>query len=73
MRVKTSQLYAGSPHVRFNEGEVVPAATPRRGVLLCNIRITMILAGVAASAVTARGDAVTVSVEGTRDPTEMNG
>ena len=25
---------AGSPHVRFDEGEVAPAATPRRGSLL---------------------------------------
>ena len=26
--------YAGKPHVRFDEGEVAPAATPRRGSLL---------------------------------------
>ena len=26
--------YAGNPHVRFDEGEVAPAATPRRGSLL---------------------------------------
>ena len=26
--------YAGNPHVRFNEGEVAPATTPRRGFLL---------------------------------------
>ena len=25
---------AGNPHVRFDEGEVAPAATPRRGSLL---------------------------------------
>ena len=25
----------GNPHVRFDEGEAAPAATPRRGVLLC--------------------------------------
>ena len=28
------KLYAGNPHVRFDEGEVAPAATPRRGSLL---------------------------------------
>ena len=27
---------AGNPHVRFDEGEVAPAATPRRGSLLYN-------------------------------------
>ena len=25
--------YAGNPHVRFDEGEVVSTATPRRGTL----------------------------------------
>ena len=28
------KLYAGNPHVRFDEGEVAPAAKPRRGSLL---------------------------------------
>ena len=28
--------YAGNPHVRFDEGEVAPAGTPRRGSLLYN-------------------------------------
>ena len=28
--------YAGNPHVRFDEGEVASAATPRRGSLLYN-------------------------------------
>ena len=27
--------YAGNPHVRFDEGEIASAATPRRGSLLC--------------------------------------
>ncbi len=30
--------YAGNPHVRFDEGEVAPAATPRRGSLLYRFR-----------------------------------
>ena len=30
--------YAGNPHVRFDEGEVASAATPRRGSLLYNTR-----------------------------------
>ena len=42
--------YAGNPHVRFDEGEVASAATPRRGSLLYNLRKTMILAAVVASA-----------------------
>ena len=29
--------YAGNPHVRFDEGEVASAATPRRGSLLYNV------------------------------------
>ena len=36
--------YAGNPHVRFDEGEVALAATPRRGSLLYNMRKMMPLA-----------------------------
>ena len=32
--------YAGNPHVRFDEGEVAPAAKPRRGSLLYNDRVS---------------------------------
>ena len=32
---------AGNPHVRFDEGEVAPAATPRRGSLLYNTTYTV--------------------------------
>ena len=32
--------YAGNPHVRFDEGEVAPAATPRRGSLLYSEIVT---------------------------------
>ena len=35
--------YAGNPHVRFDEGEVAPAATPRRGSLLYK-RMTFVFA-----------------------------
>ena len=42
--------YAGNPHVRFDEGEVAPAATPRRGSLLYNKSIlTIATAGAALS------------------------
>ena len=41
--------YAGNPHVRFDEGEVAPAATPRRGSLLYN-NITQTLKSVAIGA-----------------------
>ena len=34
--------YAGNPHVRFDEGEVAPAATPRRGSLLYNVSRTAV-------------------------------
>ena len=36
--------YAGNPHVRFDEGEVASAATPRRGSLLYKsfARITLV-------------------------------
>ena len=40
---------AGNPHVRFDEGEVAPAATPRRGSLLYNSTTRFILAAVAAA------------------------
>ena len=47
--------YAGNPHVRFDEGEVASAATPRRGSLLYNkIAFLMSLTtGIVASAVSA--------------------
>ena len=49
--------YAGNPHVRFDEGEVAPAATPRRGSPLYNAQIMATLAGAASLlAVTAFAD-----------------
>ena len=36
MAQKEKKSYAGNPHVRFDEGEVASAATPRRGSLLYN-------------------------------------
>ena len=38
--------YAGNPHVRFDEGEVAPAATPRRGSLLYKLREMIKIPGV---------------------------
>ena len=38
--------YAGNPHVRFDEGEVAPAATPRRGSLLYK-KLTMMIGAAA--------------------------
>ena len=48
--------YAGNPHVRFDEGEVAPAATPRRGSLLYNMRkligkVAILAATIAAGAI----------------------
>ena len=42
--------YAGNPHVRFDEGEVASAATPRRGSLLYNARKLMALAAICVAA-----------------------
>ena len=39
--------YAGNPHVRFDEGEVAPAATPRRGSLLYKAIVQRIALAVA--------------------------
>ena len=39
--------YAGNPHVRFDEGEVAPAATPRRGSLLYKHLLTILAAAIA--------------------------
>ena len=44
---------AGNPHVRFDEGEVAPAATPRRGSLLYKRNKIKMLAACAAVVVAA--------------------
>ena len=48
--------YAGNPHVRFDEGEVAPAATPRRGSLL--YRALFLVFMVMASALSIKAAAV---------------
>ena len=46
--------YAGNPHVRFDEGEVAPAATPRRGSLLYRRQIACVaVLGIAGAAIAA--------------------
>lgn len=49
--------YAGNPHVRFDEGEVAPATTPRRGSLLYRSLLLSCAVGLAA-AVSAFADEV---------------
>ena len=44
---------AGNPHVRFDEGEVASAATPRRGSLLYTIRKMLMMCAVGAFSITA--------------------
>ena len=44
--------YAGNPHVRFDEGEVASAATPRRGSLLYNMNKMIAVAAAICMAVT---------------------
>ena len=34
-KVQRDKPYAGNPHIRFSEGEIASAATPRRGTLPC--------------------------------------
>ncbi|MBR6530771.1 MAG: hypothetical protein IKT43_05090, partial [Clostridia bacterium] len=46
---------AGNPHVRFDEGEVASAATPRRGSLLYKAKIIAIALCAAALAANASG------------------
>ena len=51
--------YAGNPHVRFDEGEVASAATPRRGSLLYKLKTIASIASLAcALASTAAGHQV---------------
>ena len=50
--------YAGNPHVRFDEGEVALAATPRRGSLLYNLYV---LAASVATAAAAHGFEATLA------------
>ena len=55
--------YAGNPHVRFDEGEVASAATPRRESLLYKrgIMFAAIAAAIVASAMAANADTVTTN------------
>ena len=51
--------YAGNPHVRFDEGEVAPAATPRRGSLLYKIMfLAMAIFGEAGNDREAKGSCI---------------
>ena len=43
--------YAGNPHIRFDEGEVAPAATPRRGSLLYKKAVTVALGAICSTGV----------------------
>ena len=47
--------YAGNPHVRFDEGEVASAATPRRGSLLYVTRKALFLAAAFFTAAVVKG------------------
>ena len=55
--------YAGNPHVRFDEGEVASAATPRRGSLLYNRPLIAMFACCAAIALASSAAARTVTVD----------
>ena len=51
--------YAGNPHVRFDEGEVASAATPRRGSLLYNAsKLIAVAAAVFCTTAPLRGEKV---------------
>ncbi len=65
--------YAGNPHVRFDEGEVASAATPRRGSLLYNANKLITLAAVAASvAMPLAANADSVTWTGAADSNPLN-
>ena len=55
--------YAGNTHVRFDEGEVAPAATPRRGSLLYKSAkmLAWVVAAAASAALPALAATVTVN------------
>ena len=45
--------YAGNPHVRFDEGEVASAATPRRGSLLYKRKVLVVFGALCLSVLAA--------------------
>ena len=54
--------YAGNPHVRFDEGEVASAATPRRGSLLYSFKVLKIGRGASRRVRSCCGTLAVVSV-----------
>ena len=68
--------YAGNPHVRFDEGEVAPAATPRRGSLLYRVTLGTILATDSHSSFlhsfTGAGASVSVNTSSIKETRKMN-
>ena len=63
--------YTGNPHVRFDEGEVAPAATPRRGSLLYHRQLLTI--GAAAFALTVNAETITAVPDAYLDYIEATG
>ena len=64
-KVLTGKLHVGNPHVRFDEGEGAPAATPRRGSLemMCGIlAIVLVCSGVRADVVAGNGLTAVIDV-----------
>ena len=58
------KLNVGNPHVWFEEGEIAPAATPRRGSLLCKLLVACLivaLSGHVFSTEVDRGDRAIIS------------
>ena len=62
-RALNGKPYAGNPHVRFDEGEVAPAATPRRGSLLYKAGRTVVSLALAGAACVSAAYAANVSVD----------
>ena len=62
--VHDGRPYVGNPHVRFDEGDVALAATPRRGSLLYNRR-NFLKTGAAGALTMASGAAFAGAVPGT--------
>ena len=65
--------YAGNPHVRFDEGEVASAATPRRGSLLYNRMMKITADGLVLSAVAQPAHAAQNCISNGDFETDRNG
>ena len=60
MTLEIQSRYLGNPHVRFDEGEVAPAAKPRRGSLFGNARHLIATVALCSATISAATEASTI-------------